>query len=85
MPLFDWNSPASSSILSSKFWIYWAVTIPTTILVLVVWRFWYVFDEWRWNNMQNETVYKDFRAWLRSDKKGDLDWKVEKRSIQRHE
>jgi hypothetical protein len=66
MPLFDWNTSSSSSVLSDKFWVYWAVTIPVTILVIVIWRFWYVFDEWRWSHGKKGTVYKDFRDWMKS-------------------
>ena len=52
MSMFEWNassspsSPSSSSssspILSSKFWIYWAITIPLTIAVIAFWRVWWV-------------------------------------------
>lgn len=38
MPFFDWDS--SSSIVTDKFWIFWAVTVPFTILVLVIWQLW---------------------------------------------
>jgi hypothetical protein len=34
VPSLQWDKP---SIIGDRFWIYWAVTIPTTILVLVVW------------------------------------------------
>ena len=34
MPLFDWQS---SNVVTERFWIYWAVTIPLTIVVLVAW------------------------------------------------
>ncbi|KAL8928730.1 MAG: hypothetical protein Q9208_001508 [Pyrenodesmia sp. 3 TL-2023] len=40
MSMFDWQAPEGSSVLSSLFWIYWAVTIPLTFVVFLVWRFW---------------------------------------------
>ncbi|KAE9376117.1 hypothetical protein N431DRAFT_333189, partial [Stipitochalara longipes BDJ] len=63
MPLFDWGS--SSSAGGHKLWIYWATTVPATILVLVVWRVWYVFDEWRQTNGANST-HKDLFSWVKA-------------------
>jgi hypothetical protein len=34
MPLFTWANPV---IITSRFWLYWAVTIPLTIIVLAIW------------------------------------------------
>lgn len=75
MPLFDWSSPPGAT---GKFWIYWAITIPSTILVLVIWRVWYVFDEWRQANGTKASVYNDIRFWVNSwgrvpDQKDDLE------------
>ena len=38
--MFNWQAPPGSKILSSHFWIYWAVTIPLTLFVLTVWTLW---------------------------------------------
>lgn len=45
MTMFDWQAnseAASSSVVSSDFWIYWVVTVPLTVVVLglciVSWR-----------------------------------------------
>jgi len=47
MSMFDFSSPPTSpqaspstSIVSSNFWMYWAVTIPLTLFILTVWKFW---------------------------------------------
>ena len=41
MPLFRWDAPLSKDgIVSRHFWIYWAVTVPLTIVVLVVGYLW---------------------------------------------
>lgn len=40
MPLFQWDVDAPSSIVSNRFWIYWAVTVPLTILTVVSWFLW---------------------------------------------
>ncbi|PMD55753.1 uncharacterized protein K444DRAFT_482302, partial [Hyaloscypha bicolor E] len=47
MPLFDWEASTTLHIMKSRSWIYWAVAIPSTILVLVFWRIWFKFDSWR--------------------------------------
>jgi hypothetical protein len=39
-PWFNFTAP-TSSILSSQFWIYWAVSIPLTIIVILLWAIWY--------------------------------------------
>jgi hypothetical protein len=41
MPLFDWTSSTSSHIATTpSFWIFWAITIPLTLLVLTIWAAW---------------------------------------------
>jgi Mg2+ and Co2+ transporter CorA len=38
MSMFDWNAGAgSSATVDRRFWIYWAVTLPLTVAVIVVW------------------------------------------------
>jgi hypothetical protein len=43
MTMFDWG--ATDEVVSSYFWVYWAVTIPLTILVVVGWRLWWGWEE----------------------------------------
>jgi hypothetical protein len=78
MPLFDWSSSSNSPIVHSGFWICWVITIPATILVLGIWRTWYVFEEWRQALPQKRRLYNDFGLWIRSwskkqDENGDLE------------
>jgi len=40
MPLFDWGAQSSSSIVTSHFWVYWAVTIPLTISTMIIIGMW---------------------------------------------
>tara|TARA_R110002003_G_scaffold59_9_gene5291 strand:+ start:3889 stop:5529 length:1641 start_codon:yes stop_codon:yes gene_type:complete len=40
MDMFDWQAPEGASVLSSRFWIYWAVTIPLTLTVFSIWFAW---------------------------------------------
>jgi hypothetical protein len=66
MPLFDWTS---SSVINPSFWIYWAITIPATFLVLAIWRIWYRFDEWRESQSKRSTMHRDFLLWMKARKK----------------
>lgn len=66
MPLFDWEAPTSSTVLKSRFWIYWAVTVPATAIVLVLWRMWFKFDHWRMMRSEPESICKDAGKWLKS-------------------
>jgi Mg2+ and Co2+ transporter CorA len=41
MPLLDWTHADSNKIVQSGFWIYWAVTVPLTILTILLWLAWF--------------------------------------------
>ncbi|OCK99289.1 uncharacterized protein K441DRAFT_602405 [Cenococcum geophilum 1.58] len=47
MSMFNWGASASdkssSRVVSSYFWVYWAVTVPLTLIVAFSWRLW-----WNW-------------------------------------
>jgi hypothetical protein len=66
MPLFDWEAPTSSSVLTSRFWVYWAVTVPAIAIVLVLWRMWFKFDHWRMSRVEGASFWKDAGTWLKS-------------------
>ena len=42
MPMFNWQAglidQADAHIVNPRFWIYWAVTIPLTVALIVIWR-----------------------------------------------
>jgi hypothetical protein len=40
MPLFDWQASTEWEIIGPHFWVYWAVAIPLTLLVLGFWAVW---------------------------------------------
>ncbi|KAL8729492.1 MAG: hypothetical protein Q9181_004984 [Wetmoreana brouardii] len=41
MPLFNWDTQtAGHSAVSTQFWVYWAVSIPLTIVTLALWFAW---------------------------------------------
>jgi hypothetical protein len=46
IPVFDWQASSEDgssdhSVVSSRFWIYWVVSIPLTAATLVGWRLWW--------------------------------------------
>jgi hypothetical protein len=47
--MFSWSQSSSESdnttVVSNRFWIYWAVTIPLTLLTIVIWRLWWLWQE----------------------------------------
>jgi hypothetical protein len=43
MPLFDWQNPSINNVTNQHFWIYWAVTGPLTLAIMVLvisWALW---------------------------------------------
>ena len=41
LPMFDWTASSGAMILRSRwFWVYWAITLPLTLIVFLVWPFW---------------------------------------------
>ncbi|KAF7540555.1 hypothetical protein G7054_g1228 [Neopestalotiopsis clavispora] len=57
MGMFEWKSNGpdadgagtASSSISPDFWMYWAVTIPLTVITLAGWGFWWKFEESRFD------------------------------------
>lgn len=73
MPLFNWEAPTLREVLNQRFWIYWAVAIPATILVLMTWRIWYKFQEWQKGNRTGNNFVAGFRLWLMSGREKSVD------------
>lgn len=49
MGIFNWQGDdddnaggGNDAVVGYDFWVYWAITIPVTILILVLWRAWWV-------------------------------------------
>lgn len=45
MPLFNWQASTEREIAGPYFWMYWAITIPLTLLVLGSWAIWIHFKQ----------------------------------------
>lgn len=57
MSMFDWATQSGEAdTVSKKFWIYWAVTIPLTLLTMIVWRIWWLWQERLYEKEVNEAV-----------------------------
>jgi O-antigen/teichoic acid export membrane protein len=60
MPLFNWDAEAWSEVAKPRFWIYWAITVPLTIMTITTWQLWQ-----RWRDRKN--VKLDAEARERAD------------------
>ena len=63
MTMFNWQAAASGSEndLSNYFWVYWAVTIPLTLITLGGWFVWYRYSDLDWSETLNENLGIDIR------------------------
>ncbi|MCJ1353429.1 MAG: hypothetical protein MMC33_003415 [Icmadophila ericetorum] len=75
VPLFNWNAGPDEQVLNGRFWVYWAVTLPLTAIVMGAWWAWMV---WRQNRDRAEKqsgiasigrVTSDEKDFLRCDGK----------------
>jgi hypothetical protein len=59
MPFFDWDGESSSRlVMSTDLWIFWAVSMPLTAIVLLSWRVWWIVED-RKNTKNLEQARKD--------------------------
>lgn len=52
--MFDWQASTGSQesvVVVPDFWIFWVVSVPLTLVVLVGWRYWLYFEK---NALQSE-------------------------------
>ncbi|KAL9619967.1 MAG: hypothetical protein Q9160_005436 [Pyrenula sp. 1 TL-2023] len=40
MSMFNWSANDSSDVLSGRFWVYWAISVPLTVTTVVSWLAW---------------------------------------------
>lgn len=66
--MFSWNQSSSvtdrSTLVSNKFWIYWAVTVPLTLSVMAIWRIW-----WKAQEIKNEEELEDTLEMIEGNEK----------------
>ena len=62
MSVFDWQAGEGGSdnsdgeLASSRFWIYWAVAVPLTIITVLGWAAWWRFELERFNRKMNRAA-----------------------------
>jgi hypothetical protein len=56
MPVLDWSAASPSGIVTDHFWVYWAVTVPLTLITMFVVSFWIVI-----RGKKNEAISKAAR------------------------
>jgi hypothetical protein len=50
MSMFNWNPPEGSRPqISPYMWVYWAISVPLTVLTLMIWRLWWKIEDARYN------------------------------------
>lgn len=51
MGMFSWQSSkdVERTSVSPDFWVYWAVTVPLTIITLTGWAVWWKFEKYRFD------------------------------------
>lgn len=57
MGMFDWeagDSESSSNVLSKRYWIFWVVALPLTLVVLAGWYLWYSHAHRAWQRWLKE-------------------------------
>jgi hypothetical protein len=54
MPVFRWNAPSGNDVINHRIWVYWAVTIPLTILTILLY--------WLWDHVMNKPMSMSARS-----------------------
>ena len=57
MPMFDWNN-ANGNVLSHRFWIYWAITLPLTFVTVGAWVLW-TYKHAFWERSEDKKALRD--------------------------
>ena len=80
MSMFNWqqnNSSGPGEVVSPRFWIYWAVTIPLTVLTFCGWATWWNFEKHRYDFDVSETLnsadHLDRPVWFKKLVKNAVD------------
>lgn len=81
MPMFDWNKPPGDNVNSRTFWIYWAVTVPLTVSVFLLWGVWFRFKNAREAKEDKLLAEQDMLDEKRNDGESDEGYDSRSRSI----
>ena len=54
MNMFDWQQTDPHAVLSDRFWIYWSITVPLTVVTISGWASWWYFELGRFGKRLNQ-------------------------------
>ena len=54
MGVFDWQADVAATVVTTRFWIYWATVVPLTLLVLGAWAAWIFAHKQRKRRVQSK-------------------------------
>jgi hypothetical protein len=57
VPLFNWDAESWQDVPKSRFWFYWAITIPLTLTIVLVWIVWQ--RSWNKHNIELDRKARD--------------------------
>jgi len=64
MTMFNWNASQGQPIASKYIWVYFVITIPLTLLILLTWLWWYKRSQRthqrRWTDIETALELSDF-------------------------
>lgn len=66
------EDPESDDILSRNFWVYWIISIPLTLLIILVWRAWWVTQDRYFRRHLSEELSEE-RFWTSDGKPRELE------------
>lgn len=66
------GEPESDDILSRSFWVYWIISIPLTLIIILVWRAWWVTQDRYFRRHLSEELSEE-RYWTTDGKPRELE------------
>ncbi|KAI7160189.1 hypothetical protein KC316_g12134 [Hortaea werneckii] len=66
MSMFDWRAPDGQPIVSDHFWVYWALTIPITLTILLALLYWW----WYFVRVESDSTPEQMRSDLGRESTG---------------
>lgn len=58
MNLFEFSPQERKLVVSKSFWLYWAIAVPLTLFVMVIWLIWFQWSQ----KMENQRIEDEEEA-----------------------
>ena len=84
MNFFEFEAASKTVVVGNTFWVYWAITIPFTVLVVIVWNVWNLFEK-RKELLVNKGIYslpQGQSSQMNDLKARDIGWRTNPSQIQ---